>query len=365
MHESSDDARSLAAHDGTMLLTRLLEQGGESPGFVTAGESMGDCMRAVDAKAVAAAVYHTEREADILPAKHGRGDVAVDVESAAESAEIVQNQQASVNRADLTAGSGHDGHRLATLLRENMGAVLLGVLLLVEPILVLVGFWSTSASLINSAVSLIKSAPVGLGFVAYTLLYTLLVVAAVPSSPLSFAAGFLFGATRGVIVSIIGSALAAAIALLLTRYCGAFELIRTWVERSFSSARVRSFDQSLTRDAFRFVFFVRLSPAFPYGLSNYLFAITSVPLWPYLVSSILGILPGTLILAASGSLADSLVLGRSRNGSSVGDPDSLRSANGLLTVIGILASVAVFTLITQATARTLSEDLEDVEDSED
>mmetsp|Transcript_5577 Transcript_5577/g.9803 ORF Transcript_5577/g.9803 Transcript_5577/m.9803 type:complete len:333 (-) Transcript_5577:1072-2070(-) len=243
-----------------------------------------------------------------------------------------------------------------TVARQNYGVILLFALLFLEPVLVVFGLVGASQNVLEQFEKFIRGSDAVSGMVMFTAAYAALVILAVPSSPITFAAGFLFGSVKGVCLSMVGSCIAAACSLVAARFFGAQNRIWSWVEHWLSPARVHAFDSAITRDAFRFVFFVRLSPAFPFGLSNYVFAVSSVPFLPYVIASMLGILPGTILLAASGSLADNLVLNRANVMNSE-----------LLTVVGIVASILVFVIVTRAVSKSLTEDLEDLEavESED
>jgi len=254
---------------------------------------------------------------------------------------------------------------ISSMVWSNRMLFLIASVILLEPVLALLAFKLFSAKQLNMAIAWITGLPAALSMTLFTIGFAFLVVLGSPSSPLTLAAGFLFGTIPGVVLSIIASGIAASISFAFARHLGSRELIRTWVEKSFSSARIRAFDLSICRDAFRFVFFVRLSPAFPFGLSNYVFSITSVPYLTFLIASLLGILPGTFILAASGSLADNLFFesGSETSVSAAADPaDPLMSTmKTILMIIGLLASVFVFYIVSRATQKGMEEDLVELE----
>lgn len=60
-------------------------------------------------------------------------------------------------------------------------------------------------------------------------------------------------------------------------------------------------DRAISKDGFKVVTLLRLSPLLPFALSNYLYGLTSVDLGSYVAGSWLGMLPGTFAYVAAGS----------------------------------------------------------------
>lgn len=56
--------------------------------------------------------------------------------------------------------------------------------------------------------------------------------------------------------------------------------------------RWASIDRAISRNGFKFVMLLRLSPLLPLAVSNYLYGLTSVDLGAYVAGSWLGMLPG-------------------------------------------------------------------------
>jgi uncharacterized membrane protein YdjX (TVP38/TMEM64 family) len=85
-----------------------------------------------------------------------------------------------------------------------------------------------------------------------------------------------------------------------------------------------------------------LSPLVPYSLSNYLYGLTAVSFWPYVLASWAGMLPGTLLyvyLGAAGKAA-------------TGDKGPGEWA---LLAAGLLATAAVTVVLTRAARRRLEQ----------
>jgi len=153
------------------------------------------------------------------------------------------------------------------------------------------------------------------GPVVYVLLYIMFTLCLIPGSALTFTAGLLYGAVNGAAISLTASTVAAMFAFLVSRY-----LARGAVANRFSaSPRFRALDRAVGRDAWKIVILMRLSPAFPYVLLNYAFGLTRVRLTTFILFSLVGMIPATLLLtsaaAALGSAAEQASREMSENGS--------------------------------------------------
>jgi uncharacterized membrane protein YdjX (TVP38/TMEM64 family) len=64
--------------------------------------------------------------------------------------------------------------------------------------------------------------------------------------------------------------------------------------------KFRALDAAIGSEGFKLILLLRLSPIFPFALSNYLYGVTAVGFWPYITATFLGFLPGTLAYVYSG-----------------------------------------------------------------
>ncbi len=127
---------------------------------------------------------------------------------------------------------------------------------------------------------------------AFVIAYVLLTVLGFPGSPLTAAAGALFGAGLGVVVSLVASTLAATICFLIARHLVPARLRRRLAEhRSF-----RHLDRLVARRGPLVVVATRLVNLLPFFVVNYGFGLTRVPLRTYVVWSVIGKVPGTVVL---------------------------------------------------------------------
>ena len=129
------------------------------------------------------------------------------------------------------------------------------------------------------------------GLVGFALIYVVAAVLFLPGSVLTLLAGTLFGLARGTLAVSAGATLGAAASFLIARHL-ARDRVARWASEN---PRYASLDAAVGREGWKIVFLTRLSPIFPYNLLNYLFGLTKVGFWPYLLASWVGMLPGTFL----------------------------------------------------------------------
>ncbi|WP_219412664.1 TVP38/TMEM64 family protein [Pseudonocardia nigra] len=132
----------------------------------------------------------------------------------------------------------------------------------------------------------------------FVLLHGAVTLAPVPRTVFTVAAGVLFGAITGVALSIAGTALAAAGAFWLGKLAGGRFVQRHAQHRAMQWVRAR-----LDRRGLLAVISLRLIPAMPFSVMNYASALSGVRFPPYLVGTVLGVLPGTIGIVVLGDAA--------------------------------------------------------------
>lgn len=161
------------------------------------------------------------------------------------------------------------------------------------------------------------------GPAVFVLGYAVLTLSPVPKNVLSIGAGVVFGFSGGIGLVVAAALLGATAAFWLGRWLG-----REAVE-NFTGARVEKLDRVLRRRGFAAVIGVRLVPLLPFTAINYLAGLTSVPWWPYLLGTALGILPGTISYVTLGAF-----------GMQFGwQVQAAAAALGLLTLAGLIVAV--------------------------
>lgn len=161
-----------------------------------------------------------------------------------------------------------------------------------------------------------------LGVIAFVALYVLITIMLGPASALTLTAGLAYGAW-GFPLVVASATLAAAMAFLLGRYA-AYEQVNRWINKE---PRLQALNEAVSDEGWRVVGLVRLSPIIPYGLQNYLFSVTQIGFIPYVLATLVGIMPATALYVYIGSL-----------GQSVGTMGTLQ---WVLAIAGLLATLLV------------------------
>jgi len=181
------------------------------------------------------------------------------------------------------------------------------------------------------------------GPVAFVLLYAAAVVAFVPAAPLTLAAGAIFGLARGVVYVFVAATLGSALAFLVARY-----VARRAVERRLTGNRFAAIDRAVAAEGRKVVFLLRLSPVFPFTLLNYVLGLTRVGFGDYMLGAF-GMIPGTILYVYYGTLAGNVLA------LAGGAPVEKGAGYWTVLAIGLVATVAVTTVVTRIARRALRE----------
>ena len=115
-----------------------------------------------------------------------------------------------------------------------------------------------------------------------------------PRTAFTLAAGLLFGPALGVGIAVLASALSAVIALVLVRALG------LQLSGLVSHPRVESVDAWLRSRGWPAVLSLRLIPVVPFSVLNYAAGASAVRVLPYLLATLVGLLPGTAAVVILG-----------------------------------------------------------------
>lgn len=130
---------------------------------------------------------------------------------------------------------------------------------------------------------------------AFLALQTGLTVGPVPRTVFTLVAGALFGWALGLLLTLVATTLAAVIAFALVRATGGRLVERYARGRAVNWVRLR-----LDHHGLLAVTSLRLVPAVPFAVLNYLSGLSAVRFWPYLLGTALGIVPGTVAIVVLG-----------------------------------------------------------------
>lgn len=141
-----------------------------------------------------------------------------------------------------------------------------------------------------------------LAVLAYIGIYVLVVALSVPGAIfLTVSGGFLFGLMVGAAAAVVGATIGATIIFLVARTAVGEPLLRRAGPRAVKLA------QGFRDDAFSYLLFLRLVPAFPFFLVNLVPAFAGVRLLPFVTATALGVIPGSAVYALAGTGLDSVI----------------------------------------------------------
>ena len=128
------------------------------------------------------------------------------------------------------------------------------------------------------------------GYAYFAGIYIVAEILAVPAFPLTASSGYLFGLIPGFLTVLVSATIAASVSFLIGR-----TLLRDWAQKiAVTSPKWRAIDKAVSREGFKVILLLRMSPLLPFAISNYLYGLTSVDFWSYLAGTFLGFAPGTL-----------------------------------------------------------------------
>jgi uncharacterized membrane protein YdjX (TVP38/TMEM64 family) len=183
------------------------------------------------------------------------------------------------------------------------------------------------------------------GVAVYAVIYALATVLLVPGSILTLAAGAIFGLLWGTVAVSIGSTTGAALALLIARY-----LARDTVARKVRRyPKFDAVDRAVAEGGWKIVAMLRLSPAVPFNVQNYLYGLTAIPFWTAVLTSWVAMLPGTVMYVYIGYLA------RAGAAAAAGAETVQSATQWTFWVVGFAATVALTVYLTRLARRKIAE----------
>ena len=181
------------------------------------------------------------------------------------------------------------------------------------------------------------------GPVVLGLVYIVATVLFVPGTILSLAAGAMFGLGVGVVTISIASTIGASLAFLIARYV-ARDRVAVIASRN---RRFGAIDRAIGEAGWKIVALLRLSPAVPFNLQNYLYGLTPIRFWPYVLTSWIAMFPGTFLYIYLGHIT----------GAALGSNRSRSAGEWAFLAIGLAATVMVTVYITRLARQKLSEQM--------
>lgn len=186
-----------------------------------------------------------------------------------------------------------------------------------------------------------------LAVLVYIALYIAVVALSVPGAVfLTVTGGFLFGLAVGASAAVIGATIGATLIFLIARSALGEPLLRR------AGPRVAQLARGFRDDAFSYLLFLRLVPAFPFFLVNLVPAFAGVRLAPFIAATALGVIPAAVVFALAGTGLDSVIAAQqAANGDCLAagsnDCHMIFDAKDVLTpqLIGALVALGLLALV--------------------
>jgi uncharacterized membrane protein YdjX (TVP38/TMEM64 family) len=180
------------------------------------------------------------------------------------------------------------------------------------------------------------------GPIAFIAGYTLVTVAVMPAFLLTIAAGALWGFWFGLLFAMSGAVSGATCAFL-----GGRSIFRSIVQRYVNRhPRLLAIDRAVEQEGARLVFLLRLSPAVPFVLLNYVLGVSRITLRDHFIG-LCGMVPTAAMYVYAGKVAGDLTA------LATGAATPKGTAYYVLLTIGLVATVAATVLVTRAAKRAL------------
>ncbi len=133
----------------------------------------------------------------------------------------------------------------------------------------------------------------------YIMIYVLVVAFSLPGATIAtLAGGFLFGTVFAALFTVTGATVGATLIFLAARH-GFGETLGQRMEAS--KGTIKRIKDGIDENQWSMLFVIRLVPAVPFFVANLIPAFMQVPLHRYVISTFLGIIPGTVVYASVGA----------------------------------------------------------------
>ena len=129
--------------------------------------------------------------------------------------------------------------------------------------------------------------------------YVLIVAFSLPGATIAtLTGGFLFGTAVGTVFNVTGATIGATVIFLAARF-GLGERLKT--RMNASEGTVRKIKDGIDNNQWSMLFLIRLVPAVPFFVANLIPAFLAVPLYRFVISTFLGIIPAAIVFTSVGA----------------------------------------------------------------
>ncbi|MBD3666045.1 TVP38/TMEM64 family protein [Sulfitobacter sp. TSTF-M16] len=167
--------------------------------------------------------------------------------------------------------------------------------------------------------------------------YVLIVGFSLPGAAIAtLTGGFLFGTWAGTVINITGATIGAVLIFSAARM-GLGEKLKERMDAS--EGMVAKIKKGIDENQWSMLFFIRLVPAVPFFVANLIPAFLGVPLYRFVISTFIGIIPGSLVFTSVGAgLGEVFARGESPNLGIIFEPHILFPILGLcaLSVLPVI-----------------------------
>ena len=134
---------------------------------------------------------------------------------------------------------------------------------------------------------------------AFVAVYVAIVAFSLPGATIAtLTGGFLFATFPGVLYNVTAATIGAALIFLAARF-GLGERLAARMDAS--EGAVKRIKSAIDETQWEALFLIRLVPAVPFFVANLVPAFVGVPLWRFVVTTFLGIIPGALVYTSVGA----------------------------------------------------------------
>lgn len=124
--------------------------------------------------------------------------------------------------------------------------------------------------------------------IAFWAAHVVIVQFPIPRTVLTLASGILFGPVTGILVALTATTVGGVLSLLIVR-----RLLGDWVRPRLTHPAVKRIDARLRQRGWLAVASLRMIAGVPFSILNYVAALTSIPVLPFAVATLVGSAPGT------------------------------------------------------------------------
>ena len=190
----------------------------------------------------------------------------------------------------------------------------------------------------RAALIAFRDAHYGAAVGVFVLAYVVIVALSLPGATVAtLTGGFLFATFPGALYNLAGASIGAILIFLAAR-AGLGARLSARIDAS--AGAIQRIKAGIDDNQWSMLFLMRLLPAVPFFVANLLPALLNVPLYRFAVTTVLGIIPGTVILTSVGS-----GLGQVFAAGTAPDLSILTSPQVVLPLLGLCALAALPLLI--------------------